>query len=127
MKVDFDRIKNESDTEEEKDELKRDLSYQDILRTKVTYYSPIMIIFNHYKYLRELMADKLNFQYPEAYEKLQKEEFGFVSESKRRIYLFCYNIFMFCGFLYAFLVLTLNYSKVTLNLFLYPCFLLQFV
>ncbi|XP_023336938.1 very-long-chain (3R)-3-hydroxyacyl-CoA dehydratase [Eurytemora carolleeae] len=83
LKVDFDRIKNESDTEEEKDELKRDLSYQDILRTK----------------------------YPEAYEKLQKEEFGFVSESKRRIYLFCYNIFMFCGFLYAFLVLTLNYSK----------------
>ena len=61
------------------------------------------------------MANKLNFQYPEAYEKLQKEEFGFVSESKRRIYLFCYNIFMFCGFLYAFLVLTLNYSKVTLN------------
>ena len=67
------------------------------------------------KYLREFMANKLNFQYPEAYEKLQKEEFGFVSESKRRIYLFCYNIFMFCGFLYAFLVLTLNYSKVTLN------------
>jgi hypothetical protein len=52
------------------------------------------------------------FQYPEAYEQLQREEFGFVSESKRRIYLFCYNLFMFSGFLYAFLIMTIKYSKV---------------
>jgi hypothetical protein len=35
-----------------------------------------------------------------------------VSESKRRIYLFCYNLFMFTGFLYAFLIMTIKYSKV---------------
>jgi len=83
LKVDFDRIKHESETEDENDAEKLSVSKQDILRTK----------------------------YPEAYEKLQREELGFVSESKRRIYLFCYNIFMFCGFLYAFLVLTLKYSQ----------------
>lgn len=82
LKLDFDRIKHESDTEAEPDEA-ASLSPQDVLRTK----------------------------YPEAYEKLQKEELGFVSESKRRLYLFVYNTFMFCGFLYAFLVLTIKYSK----------------
>ena len=36
-----------------------------------------------------------------------------MSESKRRVYLFCYNLFMFSGFLYAFLVMSIKYSKVT--------------
>jgi len=82
LKIDFDRIKHESESEGEPD-ANPDISAKDMLRTK----------------------------YPEAYEKLQKEELGFVSESKRRIYLFIYNTFMFCGFLYAFLILTIKYSR----------------
>lgn len=61
----------------------------------------------------KMMYIGIIFQYPEAYEKLQKEELGFISDSKRRIYLFCYNTFMFCGFLYAFLILTIKYSRVS--------------
>jgi len=83
LKIDFDRIKSESESEDDKENNATEMSPQDVLRTK----------------------------YPEAYEKLQREEFGFVSESKRRMYLFCYNTMMFCGYLYAFLILTVKYSK----------------
>jgi len=82
LKLDFDRIKHEPESDEEAEVNNMDITAQDVLRSK----------------------------YPEAYEKLQKEELGFVSDSKRRIYLFCYNTFMFCGFLYAFLILTIKYS-----------------
>merc|ERR1712021_87207 len=74
LKVDFDRMKHESESEsEEKDQKPGDISAQDILRTK----------------------------YPDAYNKLQKEELGFINESWRKSYLAVYNLFMFCGFLYA--------------------------
>jgi len=81
LRVDFDRIKHESETEEE-DGDKPAVSYEDMLRTK----------------------------YPDAYEKLQKEELGFLNESWRKCYLFVYNLFMFCGFLYALIVMSLKYS-----------------
>merc|ERR1712113_1015697 len=81
LRVDFDRIKHESETEEEDGE-KPSVSYEDMLRTK----------------------------YPDAYEKLQKEELGFLNESWRKCYLFVYNLFMFCGFLYALVVMSLKYS-----------------
>jgi hypothetical protein len=40
-------------------------------------------------------------RYPEVYRSLQKSELGFISESKRKIYLFFYNLLMFVGFLYV--------------------------
>jgi len=83
LKVDLDRIKNESESEEEKDSNKPGVSYEDILRTK----------------------------YPDAYDKLQKEELGYLNESWRKNYLFCYNLFMFCGFLYAMTIIIIRYIK----------------
>lgn len=56
-------------------------------------------------------SDALRQKYPEVYKKLQKEELGFISESRRKIYLFCYNLFMFCGFLYIFFVINVHYAK----------------
>merc|ERR1719334_982963 len=84
LKVDFDRVKQESESEEEKEEKPAgDFSYEDILRTK----------------------------YPDAYNKLQKEELGFLNESWRKSYLALYNLFMFCGFLYALVVMSIRYYK----------------
>jgi len=83
LKVDFDRIKHESESEDEKDMSKPDLSYEDILRTK----------------------------YPDVYDKLQKEELGYLNESWRKTYLFCYNLFMFCGFLYVITIMVIRYMK----------------
>jgi len=85
LKVDFDRIKHESESEEEKEVEKprEDFSYEDILRTK----------------------------YPDAYNKLQKEELGFLNESWRKTYLALYNLFMFSGFLYALVVMSISYCK----------------
>jgi len=98
LRVDFDRMKHESETEEETENVKPDLSYEEVLKTK----------------------------YPDAYEKLkvpstsnktvsfvttQKEELGFLNESWRKGYLFIYNFFMFCGFLYAITVMSLKYSE----------------
>ena len=76
------RIKHESETEEDAEAMKPELSAADILRTK----------------------------YPDAFEKLQKEELGFINESWRKGYLFVYNLFMFCGFFYALTVMSLKYS-----------------
>jgi len=56
-------------------------------------------------------SDALRQKYPEVYKQLQKEELGFISESRRKIYLFCYNLFMFCGFLYIFFVINVHYAK----------------
>jgi len=55
--------------------------------------------------------DYLRQEYPEVYEKMQKEELGFISESKRKVYLFLYNMFMFCGFLYVSSIMALRYAK----------------
>ena len=83
LKIDFDRIKNESDSEEEKEkgEDNSGFSYEDLLKTK----------------------------YPEAYEKLQQEELGYINTNYKKLYLFCYNLFMFFGFLYAFLLMSRKY------------------
>ena len=83
LKVDFDRIKNESDSEEEADKDNSKISYEDILKSK----------------------------YPEAYEKLQSEEFGFINTNWKKTYLFCYNFFMFCGFLYVFILMSRKYME----------------
>ena len=85
LRVDFDRIKQESGSEDEgttQGEKVKQVSFEDMLRTK----------------------------YPDAYTKLQKEELGFINESFRKCYLFVYNLFMFCGFMYVLVVMSLKYS-----------------
>ena len=82
LKIDFDRIKNESESEEEK-EKPSDFSYEELLKNK----------------------------YPDAYEQLQREELGFISTNYKSLYLFCYNLFMFCGFLYAFVLMSKKYFQ----------------
>jgi len=81
LKIDFDRIKNESESEEEK--AQQDISYEELLKSK----------------------------YPDAYKKLQSEELGFLNTSYKKLYLFCYNFFMFCGFLYAFVLMSKKYYE----------------
>ena len=85
LKIDFDRIKNESDSEaeEEVEKDKPEFSYEEILKSK----------------------------YPDAYEKLQAEELGFLNTNWKTTYLFCYNLFMFCGFLYVFIQLSRKYME----------------
>ena len=83
--MDFDRWRDQDqDEEEEMEEMEEDgLSSEDFLRTK----------------------------YPDAYKELQKAEMGYVGETPKKVYLFMYNMFMFCGFLYVVSVLTLRYSR----------------
>lgn len=50
-------------------------------------------------------------RYPDVFKQLEKEEKGYITESRKKVYLFCYNLFMFCAFLYVFAVLALNYAK----------------
>ena len=53
--------------------------------------------------------EMLKNQYPDAFRDLQKQEYGFVTESTRKTYLFCYNLFMFCGFLFIFAISNIRY------------------
>lgn len=43
--------------------------------------------------------------------KLEMAELGYISESKRKIYLFCYNLFMMCGYIYVVAIMNLRYAK----------------
>ncbi|XP_077283638.1 3-hydroxyacyl-CoA dehydratase 2 isoform X2 [Arctopsyche grandis] len=54
---------------------------------------------------RDVMND-----YPGMYDKLQKEEMGYRKDIKK-VYLICYNLFQFIGFLYVLCVMTVRYSK----------------
>ena len=84
LKIDFDRWKEEGESEDDDDDdgLKN-VSSQDMLRQK----------------------------FPDVFKQLQKDELGYISESRRKIYLFCYNLFMFCGFSYVATVMALRYAK----------------
>ncbi len=53
--------------------------------------------------------DLLRSKYPEVCDRLQRQEVGYIAESTRQIYLFCYNLFMLCGFLYVACVLAVRY------------------
>lgn len=55
--------------------------------------------------------DLIRNKYPDLYKDLEKDELGFVSESTKKVYLFCYNLFMFTCFLYIFCVLNIRYAK----------------
>ncbi|KAJ8919044.1 hypothetical protein NQ315_016950 [Exocentrus adspersus] len=49
--------------------------------------------------------------YPDLYDRLQKEEMGYRKEDFRKVYLSLYNLFMFCGFLYVTVVLCIRYVR----------------
>ncbi len=96
LKIDFDRWKDQDESDDDDDEqLMDNLGMGGGARGDVS------------------SADFLRQRYPDVYERLQKEELGFISESKRKIYLFCYNLFMFCGFLYVALIMALRYVAST--------------
>ena len=46
-----------------------------------------------------------------GFRKLQMAELGYISESKRKIYLFCYNLLMMCGYIYVVAIMNLRYAK----------------
>lgn len=49
--------------------------------------------------------------YPDLYDKLQKEEIGYKKEDFQRVYLILYNFICYCGFLYIVSVLGLMFLK----------------
>ncbi|XP_011162071.1 very-long-chain (3R)-3-hydroxyacyl-CoA dehydratase isoform X1 [Solenopsis invicta] len=54
--------------------------------------------------------DILN-DYPNMYDKLHKEEFGYRKEDFKKVYLVIYNLFQFVGFIYVFIVMGIRYSR----------------
>lgn len=55
---------------------------------------------------RNVMQD-----YPGLYDQLSKEELGYRKEQAKKVYLIFYNLAMFIGFLYIFIVMSIRYSK----------------
>lgn len=55
---------------------------------------------------RDVMGD-----YPELYEKLKKDEFGYVKEDFRKVYLVFYNLTQFIFFTYIIVVMGIRYMK----------------
>lgn len=49
--------------------------------------------------------------YPDIYNKLQKEEMGYRKEDIRKAYMIIYNFICYCGFLYVIIVLSLTFLK----------------
>ncbi|CAG9804829.1 unnamed protein product [Chironomus riparius] len=55
---------------------------------------------------RNIMKD-----YPDMYDRLQKEELGFRKESLKKVYLIFYNLFQFVGFTYVLTVMGIRYYR----------------
>jgi very-long-chain (3R)-3-hydroxyacyl-CoA dehydratase len=49
--------------------------------------------------------------YPKMYDKLQKEEYGYIKEKGKIVYLILYNLSQFIGFLYILTVMSIRYSR----------------
>nr|CAH7764391.1 unnamed protein product [Callosobruchus chinensis] len=49
--------------------------------------------------------------YPNLYEKLMKEEYGYRKEDFKKVYLTLYNLFMYVGFMYITSVLCIRYAR----------------
>ncbi|XP_066592012.1 very-long-chain (3R)-3-hydroxyacyl-CoA dehydratase [Prorops nasuta] len=49
--------------------------------------------------------------YPDTYDKLQTEEFGYRKEDLKKVYLVIYNLFQFVGFIYVVTVIGIKYYK----------------
>lgn len=64
---------------------------------------------------KELIEDEqtrdVREDYPETVEKVQKEEFGYVKENYKKIYLTFYNLAQFIGYMYIVIVLSICYFK----------------
>ena len=90
LKIDFDRWKDADEDGEDSDEAAAGKAKKD---------DP----FGHMT-----TEDMIRNKYPDIYKDLEKEELGFVSESTRKVYLACYNLFMTWGFIYVFAVLIIR-------------------
>ncbi|XP_014251340.1 very-long-chain (3R)-3-hydroxyacyl-CoA dehydratase isoform X2 [Cimex lectularius] len=55
---------------------------------------------------KDIMGD-----YPELYEKLKKEEFGYVKEDIKKVYLVFYNLTQFVFFMYILIVMGVRFAK----------------
>ncbi|KAJ4433108.1 hypothetical protein ANN_15365 [Periplaneta americana] len=55
---------------------------------------------------RDVMGD-----YPDLYEKLEKEELGYRKEDLKKVYLIFYNLCQFVGFTYVLTVMTIRYFR----------------
>ncbi|XP_070168391.1 very-long-chain (3R)-3-hydroxyacyl-CoA dehydratase-like isoform X2 [Polyergus mexicanus] len=49
--------------------------------------------------------------YPDMYDKLHKEEFGYRKEDLTKVYLVIYNLFQFVGFIYVLAIMGIRYSR----------------
>lgn len=49
--------------------------------------------------------------YPDMYDKLHKEEFGYRKEELKKVYLIFYNLCQFIGFIYVLTVMGIRYSR----------------
>lgn len=55
---------------------------------------------------RDVMKD-----YPEMYDQLHKEEFGYKKEQGQKVYLIFYNLFQFIGYFFILLVIGIRYYR----------------
>ncbi|XP_026466751.1 very-long-chain (3R)-3-hydroxyacyl-CoA dehydratase 3-like [Ctenocephalides felis] len=60
-----------------------------------------------------LIKEKLDIMqdYPEMYKKLHKEEYGYIKEDMKKVYLVIYNFLQFIGFCYISLVMFVRYCR----------------
>lgn len=49
--------------------------------------------------------------YPGMYEQLQKEEYGYIKEQGKKVYLIFYNLAQFVGYLYVVVVMSILYYR----------------
>jgi len=94
LKIDFDRWRSDDSDNEGKREIKKNVRFAE----------------NDNPFAGMSSEEMLKNQYPDAFRDLQKQEYGFVTESTRKTYLFCYNLFMFCGFLFIFAISNIRYA-----------------
>ncbi|KAJ3641068.1 hypothetical protein Zmor_027591 [Zophobas morio] len=75
---------------------------------------PFWLKIDHDRFQSEDMDDDVADvmqDYPNLYEKLQKEEFGYRKEDFKKVYLSLYNLFMYVGFMYVVCVLCVRYLR----------------
>uniref|UniRef100_U5ENU0 Very-long-chain (3R)-3-hydroxyacyl-CoA dehydratase n=1 Tax=Corethrella appendiculata TaxID=1370023 RepID=U5ENU0_9DIPT len=60
---------------------------------------------------KEAMARDITKDYPDMYDKLHKQEYGYRKEQGKKVYLILYNMLQFVGYLYILLVMGVRYSR----------------
>lgn len=61
--------------------------------------------------LNEMASRDVIGDYPDLYEKLKKDEFGYVKEDIRKVYLIFYNLTQFVFFMYVMVVMGIRYAR----------------